>query len=72
MKKSLIVLLSVISIGAQAQTNMNDTIFNLSEVTVKGRSIVQKVDRMLIIPTRDARKNLLVFMVVRLLFLNES
>ena len=57
MKKSLIVLLSVISMGAQAQTNMNDTIFNLSEVTVKGRSIIQKVDRMLIIPTRDARKN---------------
>ncbi len=35
MKKSLIVLLSVISMGVQAQTNMNDTIFNLSEVTVK-------------------------------------
>lgn len=57
MKKTMIILLSAISMSAQAQTNMNDTIIQLNEVTVKARSIIQKVDRMLIVPTRDARKN---------------
>lgn len=57
MKQTMIMLLFVISMAAQAQTNLNDTIVHLDEVTVSAQSIIQKVDRMLIIPTRDAKKN---------------
>ena len=57
MKRAMIILLSAIGMGIQAQTNTQDSIVNLREVTVKGHSIIQKVDRILAIPTSDARKN---------------
>lgn len=41
---------------AHAQ-NTNDSTVHLNEVTVTGRSIIQKVDRTIIIPTKSARRN---------------
>jgi hypothetical protein len=56
MKKLTLLLLMANAVVAYGQ-NMSDSTVNLHEVTVTGRSIIQKVDRMLIIPTKAAKRN---------------
>jgi hypothetical protein len=55
--KHLILLFFVVNAMIAYAQNVNDTTINLHEVTVTGRSIIQKVDRMVIIPTQSAKMN---------------
>lgn len=55
--KKLMLLLFVANAAIAYAQNTNDSTVHLNEVTVTGRSIIQKVDRTLIIPTKSARRN---------------
>jgi hypothetical protein len=56
MRKLMLLLLVADAAIAYAQ-NISDSTVHLDEVTVTGRSIIQKVDRMLIVPTKAAKRN---------------
>ena len=57
-------MICVVSMNAQtgAQTNINDTLrmdtsmFKLAEVTVEAQSVIQKVDKQILLPNREQRK----------------
>lgn len=58
MKKALTIFIAVtITLSIQAQNTDSIKVIQLQEVEIKGASIIQKVDRMLIIPTKTALKN---------------
>jgi hypothetical protein len=58
MKKALTIFITVtITLSLQAQKTDSIKVIQLQDVEVKGASIIHKVDRMLIIPTKTALKN---------------
>ncbi len=58
MKKVLTILIAVtITLSIQAQNTDSIKVIQLQDVEIKGASIIHKVDRMLIIPTKTALKN---------------
>ncbi len=58
MKNILTILIMVtISLSVQAQNTDSIKVIQLKEIEIKGASIIHKVDRMLIIPTKTALKN---------------
>lgn len=58
MKKALTIFIAVtITLSLQAQKTDSIKVIQLQDVEVKGASIIHKVDRMLIIPTKTALKN---------------
>ncbi|MDR3653019.1 MAG: TonB-dependent receptor [Paludibacter sp.] len=58
MKKALTIFIAItITLSVQAQKTDSVKVIQLQDVEVKGASIIHKVDRMLIIPTKTALKN---------------
>ena len=57
-------MICAVSMNAQtgAQTNSNDTLrmdtsmFRIAEVTVEAQSVIQKVDKQVLLPNREQRK----------------
>lgn len=46
-----------VSLSARAQTERVDTTLNIAEVKVTGHTTIHKVDRTLLMPTAEERKN---------------
>lgn len=58
MKKSIIIIiLTIFALSIKAQNTDSIKVIQLNEIEIKGASIIHKVDRMLIIPTKTALKS---------------